>query len=113
MLIICKTSVFGLANIFFNTTTGFSGSNYVTDSLFAVFSINVTFYGFYNWFESYISFRKYKNNENALPFKLAEHYAWHRDFSGKKWIRNFAIFMFFAYYAANIAFLIPFYAFGA
>jgi hypothetical protein len=51
LLVICKTSVFGLANVFWNTTTEFSGSNYVTNSLFAVFSINVTFYGFYNWFE--------------------------------------------------------------
>lgn len=51
LLIICKTSVFGLANVFYNTTAGFSSSNFITDSLFAVFSINVTYYGFFNWFE--------------------------------------------------------------
>ncbi len=75
LLIICKTSVFGLACVFYNTTTGFSGTNYVTDSLFAVFSINVTYYGFYNWFEQVVSF-KYRKFESALPFKMSQHYAW-------------------------------------
>lgn len=51
ILIIQKTAVFGLSNVFFNTSTTFSGTNYVSDSLFAVFSINVTFYGFYIWFD--------------------------------------------------------------
>jgi len=113
LLIICKTSVFGLANVFFNTTAAFSGSNYVTDSLFAVFSINVTYYGFYNWFEQMVSFRKYRNREHELPFKMAHHYAWQRDFAAKFWIRNFLVFMFFSYYAANVVFMVPFYAFGA
>ena len=85
----------------------------MTDSLFAVFSINVTFYGFYNWFEQVVSFRKYRNNEDALPFTMAAHYKWHRDFSAKKWIRNFLVFMLFAYYASNVAFMVPFYSFGA
>lgn len=113
LLIISKTSVFGLSNVFFNTTSAFSGTNYVTDSLFAVFSINVTWYGFYNWFEQVVSFRRYKNREEDLKFKMAEHYAWHRDFSAKYWVRNFFVFMLFSYYAANVAFMLPFYAFGA
>lgn len=78
LLIIAKTSVFGLANVLWNTTTGFSSSNYVTDTLFATYSLNVTFYGFYNWFEQMISQRRYRNKEEDLPVKLAEHYSWHR-----------------------------------
>ena len=44
---------------------------------------------------------------------MASFYALHRDFSAKKWIHNFIIFMFFAYYAANVAFMVPFYAFSS
>lgn len=112
LLIISKTSVFGLSNVFFNTTTTFAGTNFVTDSLFAVFSINVTWYGFYNWFEQVVSFRRYRNREEDCKFKLADHYAWHRDFSAKKWLRNFFMFMVLAYYSANVAFMMSFYAYG-
>jgi hypothetical protein len=44
---------------------------------------------------------------------MAHHYSYHRDFSAKYWFRNFVVFMTFSYYAAAVAFLIPFYAFGA
>lgn len=44
---------------------------------------------------------------------MSAHYAWQRDFSVKHWIRNFLVFMLFAYYASSVAFMIPFYAFGA
>jgi hypothetical protein len=71
----------------------------------------VTYYGFYNWFEQVVSF-KYRKFESALPFKMSQHYSWQRDFAAKYWIRNFIVFMFFAYYAANVAFMVPFYAFG-
>jgi magnesium-transporting ATPase (P-type) len=113
LMIISKTSVFGLSNVFFNTTTLFGGTNFVTDALFAFFSINVTWYGFYLWFDQLISFKRYKHNEAALPFKMAHHYAWIRDFTIKHWLKNFAIFMVFAYYAANVAWMLPFYAYGS
>lgn len=56
LIIVSKTSIFGLTNIFFNTTTGFSGTNYVTDTFFALFSVNVTYYGFFCWFEQVVNF---------------------------------------------------------
>jgi len=46
LLILLKTSVFGLAAFLYNTMTGFSGISYVTDTLFAFYSLNVTYYGF-------------------------------------------------------------------
>lgn len=55
LLILLKTSVFGLSAFLYNTMASFSGISYVTDTLFAVFSLNVTYYGFYNWFEKPIS----------------------------------------------------------
>jgi len=51
LLIISKTSVFGLSNVLYNTTAAFSSTNIITDAFFAVYSINVTWYGFYNFFE--------------------------------------------------------------
>jgi len=113
LLIISKTSVFGLSNVFYNTCTGFAGTNFVTDSLFAVFSINVTWYGFYNWFEQLVSFQRYKNREQDMKFKMSHHYAWIRDFTVKNWMYNFAVWMVLAYYSANVCFMVPFYAYGA
>jgi hypothetical protein len=43
---------------------------------------------------------------------MSHHYAYHRDFTAKNWIKNFVVFMIFAYYACNVAFMLPFYAFG-
>jgi len=60
LLILLKTSVFGLSAFFYNTLAAFSGISYVTDTLFAVFSLNVTYYGFYNWFEKPISQERYR-----------------------------------------------------
>jgi len=55
LLILLKTSVFGLSAFFYNTLAAFSGISFVSDALFAAFSANVTYYGFYNWFEKPIS----------------------------------------------------------
>jgi hypothetical protein len=55
LLLLLKTSVYGLSAFFYNTMAAFSGISYITDTLFAVYSINCTFYGFYNWFEQNIS----------------------------------------------------------
>jgi len=74
LLIITKTSVFGLSNVLFNTTAAFSSTNIITDAFFAVYSINVTWYGFYNWFDQYVSFKRYRHAENKLPFKMSHHY---------------------------------------
>ena len=60
LLILLKTSVFGLSAFLYNTLAAFSGISYVTDTLFAVFSLNVTYYGFYNWFEKPISQARYR-----------------------------------------------------
>lgn len=89
LMIISKTSVFGLSNVFFNSSTNFAGTNFVTDALFAVFSINVTWYGFYLYFDQVVSFARYKRNEESLSFKMSHHYAWHRDFTVKHWLSNF------------------------
>ena len=71
----------------------FSGISYVTDTLFAVFSLNVTYYGFYNWFERQISQTRYRQDETKLPFKLAELYKYHRDKLIGNWMKNFGLFM--------------------
>lgn len=74
LMIITKTSVFGLSNVLFNTSSAFSGTNIITDGFFAVFSINVTWYGFYLYFDQFVSFRRYRNAEHKLPFKMSHHY---------------------------------------
>jgi hypothetical protein len=112
LLILLKTSVFGLSAFFYNTLAAFSGISYVTDTLFAVFSLNVTFYGFYNWFEMYTSQAKYRDDESKLPFRLSELYAYNRDKLLGNWMRNFGIFMFMAYYASVVAFTVCFYCYG-
>lgn len=120
LLIISKTSVFGLSNVLYNTTSAFSGTNIITDAFFAVYSINVTWYGFYNFFEQVVSFKRFKgldesgqDKERKLPFALAHHYRWTRDFQVGKWIRNMMIWVVLYYYSAAVAFGVPFYAFGA
>ena len=50
ILIINKSVVFGLSNLFYNTQTSFSGTNYVTDTLFVTF-VQLTSYPIYFWFE--------------------------------------------------------------
>lgn len=112
LLILLKTSVFGLSAFFYNTLAAFSGISYVTDTLFAVFSLNVTFYGFYNWCEMYTSQAKYRDDESKLPFRLSELYAYNRDKLLGNWMRNFGIFMFMAYYASVVAFTVCFYCYG-
>jgi magnesium-transporting ATPase (P-type) len=81
LLIISKTSVFGLSNVLYNTTAAFSSTNIITDAFFAFYSINVTWYGFYNFFEQTVSFRKWKgktadgkDKEEGMPFKMSAHY---------------------------------------
>lgn len=81
LLIITKTSVFGLSNVIYNTTAAFSSTNIITDAFFAVYSINVTWYGFYNFFEQTVSFRKWKGKtadgkekEDGMSFKMSHHY---------------------------------------
>jgi magnesium-transporting ATPase (P-type) len=113
LLIITKTSVFGLSNVLFNTSAAFSGTNIVTDAFFAVYSINVTWYGFYNFFDQFVSFARYKHDETHMPFKLSHHYAYVRDFLVRNWLRNFGIWVVLYYYAAAVAFVLPFYAYGS
>jgi phospholipid-transporting ATPase len=113
LMIITKTSVFGLSNVLFNTTAAFSSTNIITDAFFAVYSINVTWYGFYLYFDQYVSFSRYRKNEGKLPFKMAHHYQWIRDFQVGKWIRNFMLWVVLYYYAAAVCFMVPFYAYGA
>jgi len=79
---------------------------------FAVYSINVTWYGFYNMFEQVVSFRRYKHSEHLLPFKMSHHYQWVRDFTVKYWLRTFFLWVVGYYYAAAVAFTVPFYSFG-
>ncbi len=55
LLILLKTSVFGLSAFLYNALAAFSGISFVSDTLFAAFSANVTYYGFYNWYEKPIS----------------------------------------------------------
>lgn len=112
LLILLKTSVFGLSAFFYNTLAAFSGISYVTDTLFAVFSLNVTYYGFYNWFEKPISQERYRQDESKMPFKLSEIYQYHRDKAIGNWMRNFGLFMLMAYYASAIAFTVCFYCYG-
>lgn len=50
IFIIIKATVFGLASLFYNIVTGYSGTSIFIDLLFATF-VFTTFYGFYQWFE--------------------------------------------------------------
>lgn len=113
LLIISKTSVFGLSNVLFNSTALFSSTNIVTDAFFAVYSINVTWYGYYCFFEQVISWKRYKNNESAMPFPIAKHYAYVRDYKVGKWLPTFGLWVIMFYYSAAICFGVPFYAYGS
>lgn len=57
--IISKTECTSIAKMFFNCYAGFSGTQYVSNFLFALFSVNITFYAFWNVFEHDVSYRKY------------------------------------------------------
>ena len=76
-----------------------------------MFAVNITWYGFYMFFDNTIS-QKYKNNESALSFRLSEHYAWVRQYYSKNMIRNFAMVLVHSYYACQVAYGVPFFAFA-
>jgi len=113
LMIISKTSVFGLCNVLFNTTAAFSSTNIITDAFFAVFSINVTWYGFYLYFDQQVSMNRYRKDESLLKFKMSEHYAYIRDFQVKHWMKNMMMWVVLYYYSAACCFVVPYYAYGA
>lgn len=49
--IIAKTAMTSLVRILWNFYTGYSGNQFVLDLLFATYSINVTMWGYWNFFE--------------------------------------------------------------
>jgi hypothetical protein len=73
IFVIVKATVFGFASCFYNILAGFAGASIFPDILFATFVVT-TAYGFYQWFEQSVSFRKYYKDESKLPFLMAEHY---------------------------------------
>lgn len=98
--------------MFFNTSAAFSGTNIITDAFFAVYSLNVTWYGFYNFFDQTVDFKNRKN-EGAMPFKMSAHYKHIRDFQVGNWLRNFGLWIVMYYYAACVCFILPYYAYGS
>ena len=112
ILIINKSLVFGLSNLFYNTMALFSSTNYVSDTLFVTFMM-ITANAFWIAFETLVSWRRYRNDESLLPFRMSAFYKWVRDFFVKDWISHFVKYLVYSYYAANVAWSIPAYSLGS
>lgn len=110
IFIIIKATVFGLASFFYNIVTGYSGTSIFIDILFATF-VFTTFYGFYQWFEQIVSFRKHYKDESKLEFTMSSHYAHQRDYLLEKYIHIFVIMLVGGYYAGAVAVFVPYYAY--
>ena len=112
ILIINKSLVFGLSNLFYNTMALFSSTNYVTDTLFLSFMI-ITADPFWICIDTLVSWRRYRKDESLLPFKISAHYKWVRDFIIKDWISHFIKYLVYSYYAANVVWSLPAYSLGS
>lgn len=113
LITIAKTSIFGLSSLFYNLFAYSSSVNYVTDTMFSVYSVNVTFLGFYNWFEQVVSRELHYEDESKLKFTMAEHYRYQRDVTIKNQYRNFTVFMSTVYYSSIVCFMLPFFIYGS
>lgn len=107
--IISKTAVTSSVKILWNFYTGYSGNQYVGDLMFAMYSVNVTFYAFWNIFEQDVSFAKYGSpgDEAKLPFQMSALYAHSRDNEIKPLMRKYFEQLFVMIFASLIIFYIP------
>lgn len=112
--IISKTAVTSTCKILWNLYTGYSGNQYVGNLAFAMFSVNVTFYAFWNIFEQDVSFAKYggPGDESKLPFQMSALYAHCRDNEIKKLMRKYTEQMVIMVYASLVIFYIPWISLG-
>lgn len=102
LIIIAKTGIYGLIQLFYNLYADFSAQSPIPDPLQFTYSAIVAQVGFFVNFETLLPARKYKYREDLLPFKLSELYANTKLFSYQKQGRNFFRFLVFTYYSAVI-----------
>ena len=103
--------VFGLGSFFYNACAGYSGVQNCTDLLWAAYSVVLTAYGWYVWFDQPVSLKDHYLNESGLNFKMSEHYKHQRDIWIKHFFKWFYLFQIVSFYAGFVSTIIPFYAF--
>lgn len=106
-----KTIVFGLSSFLYNAFAGYSGVNVITNLLWACFSLVLTVYMWYSFFEQAVSFKDYYRDESKLTFKMSHHYKYQRDIWIKKFKRWFYLWFLVSAYAATISLVLPFFAY--
>ena len=113
-MIICvsKTTVFGLALLFFNTQSMYSSTNFSPSLLFTNYSLFLAQIGYYNFFDQPISRNRFFFNEEKMKYSLAEHYRLNLKRSYKDWPTNFFLQMLYTYYAGIIAVFVGFWTMG-
>lgn len=88
--IIAKTAMTSLVRILWNFYTGYSGNQFVLDTMFAMYSVNVTMWGYWNLFESKVSFsHACPGQEEQLKFSMSELYDHTRENEVKKTLYKF------------------------
>ena len=100
--VITKTSVFGLSSVFVNLATGYSGVSFTMDTFFALYSVNLTFSGFYIWFEQTQSFGRHYKDESGMKFPMAKLYRHQRDKIIKRFLPTFVMYGGISYYAGFV-----------